>query len=323
MQDPSPRTSRLILTAGFGVAIAIGGVGFTLGQRAATDRLAVTAEAPASAPAPVPMSSPPETVSRVLGRQDVVMLAAKAADAKARGVAIGAATGGTAIDAATRGTGPAEAGVAVGRRFSIELPFGCGGPSTADSDAAMRWRYDEKAGALRLHVAPIAWSPGEWLAAGPVTDGETIEGFWIARPWANSEACPTNDPVAASGVYPVLLPGQTLAIGEFFGSEDVRQGRRDGRAYTSVLRMTADAVRGEQGFRVRLSGRIAAAPDGSLVACRQPGGAEQRPICIVLATFDEVAIENAATGETLTIWDVAGTGRIEERVRGTVGNGAN
>lgn len=73
---------------------------------------------------------------------------------------------------------------------------------------------------------------------------------------------------------------------------------------------TAD-VRGEAGFRLRLTGSIAAAPDGVPVACRQPGGPEQRPVCLVAADFDEVGIEIAATGKTLVTWNVAAVGRTE------------
>ena len=29
-----------------------------------------------------------------------------------------------------------------GRRFDVVIPFGCGGPATAESKASMRWRYD-------------------------------------------------------------------------------------------------------------------------------------------------------------------------------------
>ena len=120
--------------------------------------------------------------------------------------------------------------------------------------------------------------------------------------------------MAASDAEPVILPGQTLAIGQLFDGEAARQDRRDGRAYTSVLRLTPDAVLGEQGFQLRLIGNIAAAPGGSSVLCRQPGGAEQRPVCIVMTTLDTVSIENAATGKTLATWDMAGTRRTKDRV---------
>ena len=127
------------------------------------------------------------------------------------------------------------------------------------------------------------------------------------------ELLETHANLRTRGLDAISTQAHTCAIGQLFDGKGTRQGRRDGRAYTSVLRMAPDVVFGEQGFRVRLVGHIAAAPGGSPVVFRQPGGAEQRPICIVLTTLDEVSIENAAAGKTLATWDVAGTRRIEER----------
>lgn len=291
MKEPSPRASRLALAAGLVAAIVIGGGGFLLGQRSVADETPLIAPAPAAAPLPAP--TPTEEADRTLYRPELIALASKAADATARGAPM-----------------PSATGAAVGKQFSIALPFGCDGPSAVGSDAAMRWRYDDKAEVLRLHVAPVSWSPTEWWAESAPASLEAIEGFWIARPWTDSEDCPpVGEPAAASGADPITLPGQTLAIGQLFSGEGARQGRRGGKAYTVVVRMIADEVRAGRGFRVRLAGHVAAVPGGGAASCRQPGGAEQRPICIIATTLDEVAIENAATGETLATWTVAGAHR--------------
>ncbi|MFD1951235.1 hypothetical protein ACFSGX_10715 [Sphingomonas arantia] len=287
MREPSPRASRLVIAAGIVAVAVVGGGGFLLGQRTTNPRPVAAVAAPVAIPAP---AAPDDDAGRTLGRADLIALAATAADATARG---------TAMPATFRGM--------VGRSFSIALPFGCGGPATEESDAAMRWTYDAAAGALRIHVAPLAWSPADWWPRAAPADVEAIEGFWIARPWTNSETCPAaQDPVAATGAEPVTLPGQTLAVGQIFGPDSDRQARREGTPYTAVLRMAPDTVRAEQGFRVRLTGRIAATPDGAPVVCQQAGGAEQRPACLVATSLDAITIENGATGATLATWPANG-----------------
>ena len=284
MKEPSPRNSRLALTAGIVAVAMVGGVGFLLGKGSADDHPPVAAPTPA-APTPTPSPTPSKDTAQILGRADLIALAATAADAMARG------------DSA-----PKPARDVAGQTFTTTLPFGCEGPASADSTAAMRWRYDEAAGALRVNVASVAWTPADWWPETKPAGVETVEGFWIARPWTSSESCPASSPTAASGAEPLTLPGQTLAIGQSFNADDGRQARRDGKAYTAVIRMAPDAVRGEQGFRLRLSGRIVAGPVGSTATCRQPGGAEQRPICMIFTQLTDVAIENAATGEVLATW---------------------
>lgn len=290
MNEPTPRTSRLALAGGIAAVIAIGGTGFLLGRK--------TAEPPAPprtvvVAAPTPAPSPSPDVPEGLDRAGLLALAAAAADAAAQGGKPGAVV--------TR---------AIGRRFSIVLPFGCSGQLADDDRTSTGWRYDPDTKALRVQVASNAWTPADWWPDPSPGDVEAIEGFWISRPWSTSEACPPAATApAASDAEPVTLPGQTLALGQVFREGGARQGRRDAAPYVAVVRVEPDAVRAAAGFRVRLAGQIAALPDGSAVRCRQPGGAEQRPICLVGATFEDVVIENPTTGETLAHWSGADTHR--------------
>lgn len=64
----------------------------------------------------------------------------------------------------------------------------------------MRWRYDEAAGALRIHVAPATWSTAEWSRDSATL--EAMEGFWIERPWSSAETCLNAGTV--SGARPAL-----------------------------------------------------------------------------------------------------------------------
>jgi hypothetical protein len=165
------------------------------------------------------------------------------------------------------------------------------------------WRYDADANALRLQVASTRWRPQDWFGDTAPAGVEAIEGFWVPRPWTSAETCPASAmPAASAGIEPVTLAGQSLAVGQVFREGGARQDRRDGEPYVAVVRTAPEALRANMGFRVRLTGQLTELPGGGAVRCRQPGGPDQRPICLAAATFDEIAIENAATGETLARW---------------------
>lgn len=291
MEEPSPRSSRLALTGALVAAIAVGGAGFLLG-RSTSERPPQEVAPPVARPVPKPA---PEPVSGVLGRADLIALAAAAADGAAAGLE----------------PGP-EIAQADGRRFELRLPFGCTGPAGEDSAGPMRWRYDSKAQALRISVDPVAWTAQDWWPTEVANGVEAIEGFWVERPWTSSEVCPNGgDRPAAAGTEAVTLPGQTLALGQIFLADGGRGGRRDGKAYESVIRVAADRLDSAAGFRLRISGRIARAGNVGPIRCRQPAGPEQRPICLVGVVMDEVAVENPASGETLATWSLAGPNKPE------------
>jgi hypothetical protein len=106
MEEPSPRTSRRTLAGALAAALALAGGGFLLGRG--------TGPVPEAEP-----SNPDEAAQPIfpawsgpLLRQDLVDLAALAADTTASGMA------------------PDEDLVqSEGQRFEIRLPFGCGGPA--------------------------------------------------------------------------------------------------------------------------------------------------------------------------------------------------
>lgn len=287
MEEPSPRSSRLALAGAALAVIVVGGGGFLLG-RMTTQREPVAIAPPVAAPV---LKAAPEPVSSgVLGRADLLALAAAAADAAAAG----------------RDPGSAMA-QADGRRFELRLPFGCNGPAAQDSEAAMRWRYDAKARALRISVEPVTWVAQDWWQSEIPASVEAIEGFWIDRPWTSSEACPElSGQPAAGGAEPVTLPERTLALGQIFFAGGGRGAKREGKPYEAVIRIAEREPQAAKGFRVRISGRIARAGGVGPVRCRQSAGAEQRPICLVTVVMDEVAVENGATDETLATWRLGG-----------------
>lgn len=297
MNEPSVRSSRFALAGGIAAAFAIGGAGFYIGRvtspRSVEPIVAPIEIAPAVAET---QALSPTTGNIVKTRADLIALAAQAADAVASGQAI-----------------PKAVADAAGQRFELRLPFGCRGPSEEGGDIAMRWRYDAGTKALRVHVAPVVWANADILdVPDQPAASDVAEGFWISRPWTGSEACPTTpDTAAPGGTDAVTLPGQTLAIAQFFDGDGARQSRRDGKPYEAVVRMTPDGVQAEQGFQAHITGRIANIPGHGPISCRQPAGAEQRPICIVAVTMDEVAVDNPLTGNTLATWNVASAGTAD------------
>ena len=284
MQEPSLRTSRLAIAGGIAAVIAVGGAGFFLGRSTAPDP---GPSDPVVAETPAPQPSPSPEPVRVLGRADIIALANEATDALVAGEPV-----------------PAAVHDAVDRRFELAVPFGCGGAAGEDSAAPLRWRYDSEEEALRLHVATTSWSAADWGLA-EAAPAEAIEGFWIARPWSSSGDCPQRAGQArASGMEPVTIPGQTLAVAQFFADDTRRAALRDGRPFESVQRVPREDFAAPRGFRLLLSGRIDSLPGGGPVRCIQPAGIEQRPICVVAVTLDEVRIENPATDDLLARWPI-------------------
>ncbi|KRB82899.1 hypothetical protein ASE00_12920 [Sphingomonas sp. Root710] len=278
MREPSIRTSRIAIAAGLAAVLAVGGGGFFLG-RASAPRVEQALPEPTPQAPTVTRTEP----AKPLGRADLIGLAQQASDAQASGTPL-----------------PPTVTGAAGSRFDVVLPFGCAGPSEDGSTPSMRWRYDAATEALRISVTPVLWKAQDWgFEEGK---GPRAEGFWIARPWTSSERCPPSPvPAGPSGIEPVTLPGQTLAITQF--SDDAKAGlSRDGKPFNIVKRVRSDDFDGSQGFRLRIKGRVDR--DYGPVRCIQPAGVEQRPICAVSARIDEIRIENPATDEVLASWPI-------------------
>lgn len=282
MNEPSPRTSRLAIAGALAALIVIGGTGFLLGR--GTSSTPPAPPAPAATPALARTANAAQPL-RTLARSDLIALGAAAADATSSGSPL-----------------PESLKEAAGARFQLYLPFGCDGAAAPDSDAALRWTFDGAASTLRVHVAPTRWPVDDWWQTPPA-GLEAIEGFWIARPWSSRETCGGGGAVETpAGTEPITLPGQTLGIVQLVSKDTPRQVTRGGKPYESTVRIAPDALRIDQGLRVRLTGRIARFPEGDALRCAQPGGREQRPVCLIAATFEEVAIENPANGETIATW---------------------
>ena len=297
MLEPTPRTSRLVVAGSAAAIVLLGGGGFLLGRSTAPlPPPPVASSEPVRVAKKLPVPEAP--AASILARSDMIAIANAAADATSSGARL-----------------PEMASAAEGLRFEVDLPFGCDGPVSEDSREAFQWRYDAKSSSLRVSVTPAVFDASEWLeepsssvanATPSANRKEAIEGFWIARPWSSRETCESGSlPVAPLGIDAVTLPGQTLGLAEVFSDDGARSARRGGKPYESVRQITETDLKIDQGLRVRLSGRIARFSDGSTVRCRQPAGKDQRPVCLVAVSFDDVAIENPSTKETIATWPSA------------------
>lgn len=235
------------------------------------------APAPAEpkAPAPAPPLAPP-----TLSRAELLRVVAEAADASAAGAAY-----------------PNAARELDGRRFVLRLPFGCEGPSAEAADTRLGYSVDVKRNALRLTARPEVWTQTGWaraLVGG--ADVESIEGFWLSRPWTASEACPPLPAVAAA----VPPTPETVGLAQPFAEGGSRLLRRGDRPYEATVKLPDGQPPGPGGFRLVLEGRIAAGADGRTVACLSEHP-DRRPVCLARAQLDRVAFETPA-GETLAEW---------------------
>ncbi len=193
---------------------------------------------------------------------------------------------------------PPDRTLLAGRRFALNLPFGCAGPVPNLAEVRSGWTYDDETQTLRVKVSPEQWA----LEAFPqaLTQGmaiEAAEGFWIERPWTSCEACPA---VAVKGV--AAEPArQTLAIVEIFLPDARRAARRGGRPYEAVQTIPLSAIALDDGLRLRVEGRLVARGDAPPTGCWSESP-QLRPVCIVRVQFERVAITDASGARILADW---------------------
>ena len=254
---------------------------------AACQRDAEPPAAPAAPAEPAAAAPQPNLLDTALDRRSLL----EAVDQAAAGYAAGAATSGQ--------------DPLVGRQFDIRLAFGCEGaeapPADGAGDGLARWSWGPERESIRLSLTPGDWSGSALIAGAGQDQWEAVEGFWVARPWMTADGCPSlrADPLASG---PVAPSPQTVGLAAVFEAGGSRLGRRNGRAYTHVVRQTGDVplIALDAGYRVRLQGRVAAFPDGRAIRCRA-ANPNQRPVCVAAVQLDRVAFETP-TGETLSEW---------------------
>lgn len=239
-------------------------------------------------PAPEPLVVPPSlpTPEPPVGRADLLR------DAEA----VASIYAGDPIGSAAAATSLAK------RRFVLRIPFGCRGPQSASSAAQAFYEYDAKTRTVRLVARPTTWGTTPLLLQTEPPDKiEAVEGFWLPRPWSQSEVCPRllDVPVPA---FPTAPTSQSLGLARLFTSEDSRAGRRQGRPYEHTVRLgPEDNSPFAMGYRLVLEGRFTNFPDGRVAHCWAESP-DHRPICLYAVEFDRVAFEAGDTGRQLAEW---------------------
>jgi len=211
-----------------------------------------------------------------------------------------------------------------GRTFEVKLPFGCDGPDASATGAAglARWAWSPDRASIRLTLTPddLTRSPLV-VRPGQTPAWDSVEGYWIARPWLADDICPPTPAATAAAVEPggqgatsnapaveILRPftpppsPQTSGMAVVRGTEASRLGRRAGEAYSFVVRSSGDRPPGAPvgGYRLILAGRISAFPDGRAIRCTSESP-DRRPVCLAAVELDRVAFEDAS-GARLSEW---------------------
>ena len=243
-----------------------------------------------------PPAPPPKINLAPAGRGEVLAAVAAAADAAASGRSL------------PRGTLQLA-----NRTFELHLPFGCAGSAVG---AWGQVRVDPASGVRRVTVSPQRWDRATPIAA--LAQGQTfdsIEGFWLDRPWTTAETCP--DPLPAPQATapadgagdksppappPLVASPQSVAIAQFFAPEASRTSQRKDRPYTYTGKLRPDDPGADSPMRLRLTGRITTFADGQPVRCVVTDPV-QRPLCVVAVEFTGVAFEVGTSGRILAEWN--------------------
>lgn len=263
------------------VAVIIGVVLFRVPKPAPMPRPAVHVQAAVPPVQPVlPVAPPP-----ALTRGDLVAVARAAADGFA-----------------ATGKLPADAAGLVGRRFALRLAFGCNGAEAPYGPSQMSATFNAGNQSVALAATPGLWTSLPMMQALPdAADVESVEGFWIPRPWTGTGGCP---PRMNYPVPPVSTPptAQTLGLAQLFESGGSRAGRQPGQSYAFTRKLAAgDTALLGHSYRLVLEGSITGYGDGRALHCAAESP-NHHPVCIFAVRFDHVSFEDGDTGETLATW---------------------
>ena len=208
-----------------------------------------------------------------------------------------------------------------GKKFEFRIRFGCDGPAN-EADAPYGWTFNATTGVLKVRATP-ALSPKDATVKAVAGEAfETVEGFWLRRPWLLAPVClkdGTSPPEATTGdefpseaetaakkkkLTEAPIAGQAasqmVGIAQFFTDTGPRTMRRSGRPYQATEKLDSGKPPA-RGFDLVLAGKLVALPNGRVIACT-PSQTDERPACLISVEFGKVAIERADTHEQLAQW---------------------
>jgi hypothetical protein len=199
-----------------------------------------------------------------------------------------------------------------GKQFELRIRFGC----TPDDDAEQPFglHLNEQRRTVRLRASPNLTSDEPLLLDVGEEGVETVEGFWLPRPWMLIAACPAIRPAATSedegsGEDTAVSepsasterPARQAGIAQFFTEQDSRTLRRGRRPYEATEVLEAEESPSAQGYDFVLAGRFRRLTDGRVIACASPSPALE-PTCIASAEFGRAWIERADNKSIVAQW---------------------
>lgn len=186
------------------------------------------------------------------------------------------------------------------RKFELRIRFGCGAPGAS---GAFSWSFDPKSRTLKVKATPDLSLDDAPVAAVAGKRFDSVEGFWLVRPWMLEARCPNAAAPAATSPIAAAAPAQqleTIGIGQFFTAAEPRTLQRSGRSYQVTKRLD-EGDQPSGGFDLVLEGRLVALADSRVIACTG-GNAATPPQCVISASMDTVRIERADTQDVLGEW---------------------
>ena len=146
---------------------------------------------------------------------------------------------------------------------------------------------------LRISFQPEDWTQVPWVAAElSRREAEGADDSWVPRPWTQSETCPAAERDPANSA-------SSLSIAQVYDVDISRGRQRRGRPLEATIQLDADEPDFSKGLRLVLEGRVARWPTSRETVLCRAAQAYERPLCLVSAKFDLIAVENASNGERL------------------------
>ena len=202
---------------------------------------------------------------------------------------------------AAEGRIPAGSARLAGRRFSVRLAFGCEPAQATAGVLQATVQANAERNSVSLMARPALWADLPLIQALPErTDIETVEGFWIPRPWSASENCPPSAELPAPAVA-TPPSAQTLGLARVFAPGESRAQRHAEHPYQFTFRQPPNAPPGAS-YYLLLEGDLAAFKDGNVLNCWAES-AMHRPVCLYSVVFSHIAFIDARDGSVLAQWD--------------------
>lgn len=178
------------------------------------------------------------------------------------------------------------------RRFTFRIRLACSF-APKGSDGMREAVFDAEARRVSLSIAPDI-SLDIPFVAGTAGEGvEAAEGFWVRRPWLLTPSCAGDGEQAA----------REIGLVQYYSAEEPRTARRGGRPYEATVTLAEGTEATAPGsWDLVLAGRLRKRPDGRVISCRPPAEGAV-PACLVSVEFENVAIEEVATGAIVARWE--------------------